>query len=183
MDIGPWQATVHWVTKSWTQLNMHHTIPKKKKGTWYTIGVSNEVSDKRKIIGIENWYRVEAWFGFKAKLHVPIQCLSAFTNGYFWFSDACAYFSITSGHGKGKDKIITPMIGINFLNNLFLSFYNRPFCGSLGTRSPRKENKNETDLNVERWSYHDRRVDNSDIEKVYLIKKDKSKVGHPPSFQ
>lgn len=49
----------------------------------------------------------------------------------------------TSGHGKGKDKIITPMIGINFLSNLFLSFYNRPFCGSLDTRSSRKENKNE----------------------------------------
>ena len=152
MDIGPWQATVHWVTKSRTQLNMHHTIPKKKKkGTWYTIGVSNEVPDKRKIIGIENRYRVEAWFRFKAKLHVPIQCLLAFTNGYFWFSDACVYISITSGHGKGKDKIITPMIGINFLNNLFLSFYNRPFCGSLGTRSPRKENKNETKMRLKCW--------------------------------
>ena len=43
--------------------------------------------------------------------------------------------------------------------------------------------KQKWDLNVERWLYHNRRVDNSDIEKVYLIKKDKSKVGHPPSFQ
>ena len=46
-----------------------------------------------------------------------------------------------------------------------------------------KKKKKKWDLNVERWLYHNRRVDNSDIKKVYLIKKDKSKVGYPPSFQ
>ena len=130
--------------ESYTTEHASHNTKRKKKGKLYTIGVSNEVPDKRKIIGIENRNRVEAWFQFKAKLYVPIHCLSAFTNEYFWFSDACAYFSITSGHEKGKDKIITPMVGIDFLSNLFISFYNRPFCGSLGTRSSRKENKNET---------------------------------------
>ena len=142
MDIGPWQATVHGLTKSQTQLSMHHIIQKekKKKGAlypmpgeshggrslvgyspWgrkesetterhslslsYTIGVSNEVPEKRKIIGIENRNRVEAWFQFKPKLYVAIQCLSTFTNGYFWFSDACANSQLLLDMEKEKIRL------------------------------------------------------------------------------